>query len=206
MATGNLSELFGPCVHPSSGHYKDFFILRLPTLINGQSTEIRGPDSCPVLYISEFDCLIKLSKIAKELYLVLGKYEISLTRAFYDEKYPVFAIDFPVPLTCQHVNLLQSKASNLSHEVSVIIKAHIDSDIQVEVRPEFFLCSPSKDGKAAPRFTVINNESDGLQDHRNVVDLYSKSKLFDFSEVLYHSSSSVSNDGQSVVKREFSCV
>ena len=203
MATPNPKDQLGPCIHPNSAHYKDFFILRLQTFINGHSTKILVQDRCPVLYISEFDCSIELSKIAKELHLVLGQHDISLTRAFYDENFPVFAIDFPSPLTSQHVTLLQSKASNLSHKVSVIIRACIRHvDIQVEVRLELFLCSPSNDGQAAPRFTIIN--SDEVQDHQNVIDLYSKSKMFDFSTVLFNSSSS---DCQGVVKRElFMCI
>ena len=185
MAANSSKQLSSACIHPSSAYHRDFFLLRLPTFINGQPTEIRGPDTHPLLYSSELDSSIDLPAVTKEVSLILGSNDVSFIRSFYDKGFLLFEIEFPPPVTCECIDSFLTKASSLCPEVGGIFEAHFRSatseaaPFQVEVIVELYLCSPSKDGKTPSYVTAINARGNQGQH----IGVYLESQMFKFSEM-----------------------
>ena len=176
----------GSCIHPSSVYHRDFFILRLPTFINGQPTEIRGPDTRPVLYSSSLHCSVPLSSVVNELSLVLADHEVGLTHTFCDKHFPLLAVDFSPRMMFDNVSKFLSERSNITRQLSAAIEpllkaSNLGSLAQVEVQLELHLCSPGKEENAE---TTLSSVTSG--NAKFYIDRWERSAMFEFSKLIDH--------------------
>ena len=181
----------GSCIHPSSVYHRDFFILRLPTFINGQPTEIRGPDTRPVLYSSSSDCSVPLSSIANQLSFVLADHEVDLTHTFYDKHFPLLAVDFSPRMMFDNVSKFLSERNSIALQLSATIEPLLKASnpgslAQVEVQLELCLCSPSKEEDAE---TVLSSVTSG--NAKYYIDKWERSAMFKFPMLIDYTGSDI---------------
>ena len=195
MAANSPKQLSSACIHPSSVYHRDFFLLRLPTFINGQPTEIRGPDTHPLLYSSSLDCSVSLSSVAKEASLVLAEHEVGLTRTFYDKHFPLLAIDFSPQMILDNVSKFLSERKSLSLQLSSAIEplfkaSNPDSFAQVKVQFELYLCSPSKEEDAETTLSSVTSSN-----ARFYIDKLERSRLFEFPMLIDRTGAEIHEEG-----------
>ena len=199
MATNSSKQLSSACIHPSSAYHRDFFLLRLPTFVNGQPTEIRGPDTHPLLYSSSLDCSVSLSSVAKEASLVLAEHEVGLTHTFYDKHFPLLAIDFSPQLILDNVSKFLSERKSLSLQLSSAIEAlfkasNPESFTQVKVQLELYLCSPSKEEDAETTLSSVTSSN-----VRFYIDKLERSRLFEFPTLIDRTCAEIRKEGILVI-------
>ena len=195
MAANSPKQLSSACIHPSSAYYRDFFLLRLPTFVNGQPTEIRGPDSHPLLCSSSLDCSVSLSSVAKEVSLVLAEHEVGLTHTFYDKHFPLLAIDFSPQMILDNVSKFLSERKSLSLQLSSAIESlfkasNPDSFAQVKVQFELYLCSPSKEEDAKTTLSSVTSSNAHFY-----VDKLEGSRLFEFPLLIDRTCAEIHKEG-----------
>ena len=195
MAANSSKQLSSACIHPSSAYHRDFFLLRLPTFINGQPTEIRGPDTHPLLYSSSLDCSVSLSSVAKGASLVLAEHEVGLTHTFYDKHFPLLAIDFSPQMISDNVSKFLSERKRLSLQLSSAIEplfkaSNPDSFAQVKVQFELYLCSPSKEEDAETTLSSVTSSN-----ARFYIDKLERSRLFEFPMLIDRTGSEIHKEG-----------
>ena len=199
MATNSSKQLSSTCIHPSSAYHRDFFLLRLPTFVNGQPTEIRGPDTHPLLYSSSLDCSVSLSSVAKEASLVLAEHEVGLTHTFYDEHFPLLAIVFSPQMILNNVSKILSERKSISLQLSSAFESlfkvsNPDLFAQVKVQFELYLCSPSKEGNAETMLSSVTSSN-----ARFYVDKLERSRLFEFPMLIDHIPAEIHEEGILVI-------
>ena len=195
MDANSSKQLSSACIHPSSAYHRDFFLLRLPTFVNGQPTEIRGPDTHPLLYSSSLDCSVSLSSVAKEVSLVLAEHEVGLTHTFYDKHFPLLAIDFSPQLILDNVSKFLSERKSLSLQLSSAIEclfkaSNPDSFAQVKVQFELYLCSPSKEEDAETTLSSVTSSN-----ARFYIDKLERSRVFEFPMLIDRTCAEIHKEG-----------
>ena len=160
-------------------------------MINGQPTEIRGPDTRPVLDSSSSDCSVPLSSVANQLSFVLADHEVGLTHTFYDKHFPLLAIDFSRRVMFDNVSKFLSERSNITSQLSAAIEpllkaSNPGSSAEVEVQLELHLCSPGKEEDAKTTLSSVTSGSVKLY-----IDKWERSAMFEFPMLIDHTGSEI---------------
>ncbi len=176
-----------PLYHPSPAYHRDFFLLRMPITVNNQPSVIKMVDGTPALHFTVLGGLsVQLVELAQHVSTVLAKYRIMLKGAYYDDNYPLYAIDPPPPISYEGTQSLLPAFSNVCLTIAERYFSRVSCKTGVHM--QLFLCSPAKDSLTTSKVTSIQlgKESDVLDEGFLT---FLDSKIFKFSELFAGSSS-----------------
>ena len=169
-----------PYIHPSPAYHRDFFLLQIPFKIDNQPSVIKIVDTTPVLHCPEVEISVQLVVLAQHVSTVLAEYSITLKGAYYDDNYPLYAIDLPPPISKEGLHSLLPAFSNVCYRITERYFSRVPCKTVVEVHFQLFLCSPAKDSFTTSKLTSIQlgQESD------EILLTFLDSNMFKFSELL----------------------
>ncbi len=168
-------------IHPSPAYHRDFFVLRMPIMIDNQpSVVIKMVDATPVLHCPVVELSVQLVILAQHVSTVLADYHIALKGAYYDDNYPLYAIDLPPSISYEGLQSLLPAFSNVCYSITERYFSRIPCNIVISVKFELFLCSPAKDSFTASKVTLIQLR----QESDEILSTFLRSKMFKFSELL----------------------
>ncbi len=182
-----------PLYHPSPDYHRDFFLLRMPIKVNNQPSVIKMVDGTPVLHCTVRGGLsVQLVVLAQHVSTVLAEYRITLKGAYYDDNYPLYAIDLPPPISYERTQSLLRAFSNVCLSIGERYFSRVSCKTGVHM--QLFLCSPAKDSFTTSKVTSIQlgKESDELD--KGFFTRFLDSKIFKFSELFadnFNSSSTI---------------
>ncbi|XP_064401543.1 uncharacterized protein LOC135347466 isoform X2 [Halichondria panicea] len=190
MAAQSLVPLSTHIYHPSPAYHRDFFLLRMPIKVNNQPSIIKMIDGTPVLYCPEVELSVQLVVLAQHVSTVLADYHIALKGAYYDDNYPLYAIDLPPPISYEGIQSLLPAFSNVCSSIAERYFSRVSCKTAVTVHMQLLLCSPAKDSSSTSKVTAIQLGED-LSDKSDEIFLtFLGSKIFKFSELFADSSNS----------------
>ena len=181
MAAQSLVPLSTHIYHPSPAYHRDFFLLRMPIKVNNQPSIIKMIDGTPVLYCPEVELSVQLVVLAQHVSTVLADYHIALKGAYYDDNYPLYAIDLPPSISYEGMQSLLPAFSNVCCSITEYFsRVPCKTEVHVVVKFQLFLCSPAKDSFTTSKLTSIQlgQESD------EILLTFLDSNMFKFSELL----------------------
>ncbi len=179
MAAQSLVPLSTHIHHPSPAYHRDFFMLRILIKIDNQPSVIKIVDATPVLHCPEVELSVQLVVLAQYVSTVLTEYRITLKGAYYDDNYPLYAIDLPPSISYEGIQSLLPVFSNVCCSITERYFSRVPCNIVISVKFELLLCSPAKDSFTASKVTLIQfgQESD------EILSTFLRSKMFKFSEL-----------------------
>ncbi len=182
MAAQSLDPLPPHIHHPSPAYHRDFFLLRMPIKFNNQPSVIKMVGTIPVLHCPEVELTVQLVVLAQHVSTVLTEHRITLKGAYYDDNYPLYAIDLPPPISCKGRRSLFHAFSNVCYSIAERYFSRVSCKTAVTVHLQLFLCSPAKDSSTTSRVTSIQlgKESDESDE---IFLTFLDSKIFKFSEL-----------------------
>ncbi len=181
MAAQSLVPLSTHIYHPSPAYHRDFFLLRMPIKINNQPSVIKMVDGTPVLHCPEVELSVQLAVLAHHVSTVLTEYSITLKGAYYDDNYPLYAIDLPPSISYEGIQSLLPAFSNVCSSIAERCFSKVPSKIGVTVHMQLLLCSPAKDSSTTSKVTAIQLGED-LSDKSDEIFL-TFFGIFKFSEL-----------------------
>ncbi len=165
--------------HPSPVYHRDFFLLRMPIKIDNQPSVIKMVGTIPVLHCPKVELSVQLVVLAQHVSTVLAEYCITLKGAYYDDNYPLYAIDLPPPISYKGIQSLLPALSTLCASIVERYFSRVSCKTSVTVHLQPFLCSPAKDSSTKSKVTSIP-----LGDELDEIRLtFLDSKIFKFSEL-----------------------
>ncbi len=183
MAAQSLVPLSTHIYHPSPAYHRDFFLLRMPIKVNNQPSIIKMIDGTPVLYCPEVELSVQLVVLAQHVSTVLADYHIALKGAYYDDNYPLYAIDLPPSISYEGIQSLLPAFSNVCSSIAERYFSRVSCKTAVTVHMQLLLCSPAKDSSSTSKVTAIQLGED-LSDKSDEIFLtFLGSKIFKFSEL-----------------------
>ncbi len=122
---------------------------------------------------------MQLVVLAQHVSTVLAEYRITLKGAYYDDNYPLYAIDLPPPISYEGMQSLLPAFSNVCYSIAERYFSRVPCKTAVTVHLQLFLCSPAKDSSTTSKVTSIQlgQESD------EILLTFLDSKIFKFSEL-----------------------
>ncbi len=161
----------------------------MPIKVNNQPSVIKlvdGTDTTPVLHCPEVELSVQLVVLAQHVSTVLAEYCITLKGAYYDDNYPLYAIDLPSSIFYEGMQSLLPVFSNVCYSITERFFSRVLCNIVLSVKFELLLCSPAKDSFTGSKVTLIQlgQESD------QILSTFLRSKMFKFSELFADSSNS----------------
>ncbi len=162
MAAQPLIPLFTHIHHSSPVFHRDFFLLRIPIKINNLPSVIKMVDGTPVLHCPEVELSVQLVVLAQHVSTVLTEYSITLKGAYYDDNYPLYAIDLPSSISYEGIQSLLPAFSNVCYSITERYFSRVSCKTIVAVHLQLLLCSAAKDSFTASKVTSIQlgQESD----------------------------------------------
>ena len=182
MATLEIDPNFE--IHTS--YYNDFFLLRTRVLVNGENTDIRsireGKYEGPVLNFRHSGSTVstKLSSISKTVSPTLVQYGVYHVGTFYYEQSPLFHVVFSSESCLKNFVLTIGEVKSavepkLKSLFSNNLKTKSEQQLTVEVQPELFLVSPSRQKTKGAEVHLVTAENCS-----DFVVHWKDSKLFEF--------------------------
>ena len=182
MATLEIDPNFE--IHTS--YHNDFFLLRTRVLVNGENTEIRsvkeGKYKGPVLNFCHSGSTIstKLSSISKTVSPILVQYGVYHVDTFYYEQSPLFHVVFTSESCLKSFILaIEEVKSALEPKLKSLFSNNLKTEsvqqLTVEVQPELFLVSPSRQKTKGAECHLVTAEN-----CFDLVTCWKDSKLFEF--------------------------
>ena len=174
-------------IHTS--YHNDFFLLRTRVLVNGESTEIRsvreGKYEGPVLNFLHSGSTVstKLHLIARTVSPTLVQYGVYHVDTFYYEQSPLFHVVFSSESCLKNFILAIGEVkSALELKLQSLflhnIKTELPQHLTVEVQPDLFFVSPSRqETKGAEIYPVT------AENCSTFVTRWKHTKLFDFGSL-----------------------
>ena len=154
-------------------------MLRILIKIDNQPSVIKIVDATPVLHCPEVELSVQLVVLAQYVSTVLTEYSITLKGAYYDDNYPLYAIDLPSSISYDGMQSLLPVFSNVCCSITERYFSRVPCNIVISVKFELLLCSPAKDSFTGSKVTLIQlgQESD------KILSTFLRSKMFKFSEL-----------------------
>ena len=90
-------------------------MLRMPIKIDNQPSVIKMVGTTPVLHCPEVELSVQLVVLAQHVSTVLTEYRITLKGAYYDDNYPLYAIDLPPPISYERIQSLLPAFSSICY-------------------------------------------------------------------------------------------
>ena len=170
-----------PDFNIQTSYHNDFFLLRTRVLVNGENTEIRSVrDEGPVLNFCNSTVSTKLSSISKTVSPILVQYGVYHVDTFYYEQSPLFHVVFTSESCLKSFILAIGEVKSalepkLQSLFSNNLKTESEQQLNVEVQPELFLVSPSRQKTKGAKCHLVTAENCST-----FVARWKDSKLFEF--------------------------